>query len=123
MSRKPLNFSSGMPQVSDALNGWENRITLVVRKQTVNEYGRVTTDPQPVTFKGVIQPLNPQQIMLKPEGQRAWQWLQIHAVSGTLNLNVNDQIVFNNVVYKVMNVSNFDLNGYIEYHAVNDYQP
>lgn len=122
MSPKPLNQISGMPQLQSALSGWTNKITLVTRTQYVHD-GFVAYRDGKVTFKGVIQPLSPRMIQLKPEGQRSWTWLQIHCASGSLNLKESDQIVFNGTIYKIMGILDYSLNGYIEYHAANDYQP
>lgn len=119
---KPLNQQSGMPQLQNALAGWTSRITLNARRQCVED-GLVCMKDAPVTFQGMIQPLSPRSIQLKPEGQRDWTWLQIHAVSGSLNLKPNDQIIYNSVKYKIMAALDYSLNGYIEYHAANDFQP
>lgn len=118
----PLNQISGMPQMGAAFAGWFKPITLNKRVQNVTD-GLVNYTVTPFTFQGTIQPLSPKAIALKPEGQRAWSWLQIHALAGTLNLDVDDQIVYNGDVYKVMAVLDYSLNNFIEYHAVHDYQP
>ena len=123
MSAKPLNHGSGMPNVSAALNGWMKRITLQKRTQSVDTYGDVTFTNVDFSFMGTIQPLSPKQIELKPEGQRAWTWLQIHMQTGSFKLNVNDQIVINGTIYKVMALKDYSQSGYIEYHAVYEFQP
>lgn len=147
MSRTPLNKISGMPQLVNAFNGWASNITLYKRTQVIidglvrygampsrwdepNEYydtqGVKWDSPIPpvtkISFRGVIQPLSPKQIALKPEGQRAWEWLQIHCLSGSLNLTTNDQIIYNGQDYKIMATNDYSLNGYIEYHLIRDYQ-
>lgn len=122
MSAKPLNFGSGMPQVSGVLAGWMKSITLQKRQQLTND-GLVSYVNTDITFSGTIQPLSARQIALKPEGQRAWEWLQIHAVAGTKNIADNDQIVYNGIIFKVMATKDYSLNGYIEYHLAREYQP
>jgi len=147
---KPLNKSSGMPQMGAAFAGWAQTITIFKINQIVtdgfvkndngapyqfdqdgefNEYDVYGQDwdqkAKPVTkvvFQGVIQPLSPKAIALKPEGQRAWTWLQIHCFAGSLNLTTNDRIIYNGSRYKVMAVLDYSLNNYIEYHVVRDYQ-
>lgn len=123
MTARPLNFGSGMPNVSAALNGWMKAITIQKRTQSVDTYGDVTYTNVDFTFMGTVQPLSPKQIELKPEGQRAWTWLQIHMQTGNFGLNVNDQIVINGVIFKVMALKDYSQSGYIEYHAVYEYQP
>ena len=123
MSVKPLNFSSNMPQIGAALSAWQRSITLQKRTQNIDDFGVVTYANVDFTFMGTVQPLSPKQIELKPEGQRAWTWLQIHMQTGSLKLNVNDQILINNVIFKIMALRDYSQNGYIEYHAVYEYQP
>jgi hypothetical protein len=123
MTARPLNFGSGMPNVSGALNGWMKSITLQKRTQVIDTYGDVTYTNVDFSFMGTIQPLSPKQIEQKPEGQRAWTWLQIHMQTPGYRLNVNDQIIINGEIYKVMALRDYSQSGYIEYHAVKDYQP
>lgn len=119
---KPLNQSSGMPKVGTALSGWKNNITLQTVVDFINSEGFNVPITTQTTFRGVVQPLSAEQIQLKSEGQRAWRWLQIHAIAGSLNLAVNSIIVYNDIEYKVMGVYDYSLNNYIEYHVVRDYQ-
>ena len=122
MPAKPLNQLSGMPQVGNVLNGWTVKITLQVLTQTIVDGFPVDT-PRSVTFDGTVQPFSPQQLKLIPEGQRAWQWLQIHCKTGpnTLELSPGDKIVYNGTRYKVMAQNDYSLNGYIEYHLIQDF--
>jgi hypothetical protein len=122
MPAKPLNQVSGMPQMSAAFAGWMMPITIGFVTQTVASTGFVTQAVENITFRGTIQPLSPEEIELKPDGQRSWEWLQIHCLQGSLNLKTNDIIVFNLIKYKVMAVKDYSLNNYIEYHVVKDYQ-
>lgn len=149
MSRAPLNMGSGMPHMGAAFAGWAKPITVYKRTQTlIDGLVTYTGDPSqwdqagpqqqfdmegatfdvkipPVTaisFTGVIQPLNPKLIELKPEGQRAWEWLQVHCTSGVLDLDTDDQIIYNQKNFKVMAVNDYSLNGYVEYHLIRDYQ-
>lgn len=121
MSKTPLNQSSGMPKMSAAFRGWMTNITLRrITQPIVN--GLVTEKLEDIIFKGTIQPLSPQKTALKPEGQRAWKWLQIHCLKGANNLQPNDRILYLGEIFKVMDVLDYSLNNYIEYHLVKDYQ-
>jgi len=118
---KPLNQQSNMPQIVDALSDWQDPITLGVVTQTWSEGDKVETVSQ-ITFTGVIQPLSPKQLSFKPEGERAWKWLQIHDYTGELNLKTDDRIYIDSDKYKVMAVNDYTRNNYIEYHVVRDYE-
>lgn len=118
---KTLDQLSGMPQMGAAFAGWTKKISLVVIQQhIVNGFNQDYECS--ITFSGTIQPLTAKQLMLKPEGQRAWSWLQIHSLAGELNLNTEDRIIYNGVRYKVMGIWDYSLNNYIEYHVVRDFQ-
>lgn len=109
-----------MPRMAPAFGGWQRKITLQRRIQSVCD-GLVETKNVPFTFRGTIQPLSPKQVELKPEGQRQWEWLQIHCQSFN-KLDGTDQIIYNGKIFKVMGVNDYNQNGYIEYHLVFDYQ-
>mgnify|MGYP006267560243 CR=1 FL=1 len=117
----PITQLSGMPRIRAAFTGWLRAITLITITQSVVA-GLVSEIVTAVTFKGVIQPLNKEAIALKPEGERSWEWLQIHAIAGSLNLKTNDKIQFNSNKYKVMALLDYSASGFIEYHAVRDYE-
>lgn len=106
-----------------AFSGWFMPITINLVTQSVNATTHFVTQVlKPVSFKGTIQPLSPKQIALKPEGQRAWAWLQIHCKGTTLPFTDNDIIQYAGQNYKIMATRDYSLNNYIEYHAVQDYQ-
>lgn len=117
-----LDQLSGQPQVSDAFLNWTSSITLVTIKGEIVNGLNVDQVKKERTFQGVIQPLSIKQLMLLPEGERAWQWYMIHCQNGALDLNVNDKIEYRSKVYKVMKFNDYTLNGYVEYHVVEDYQ-
>ena len=113
---------SGMPQIRAALGGWSRRMTLLKRDQEV-ENGLTVNVDKPFTFRGTIQPLSPNKIMQKPEGQRAWEWLQIHCLTNDASiLKPNDRIVIHGEVFKIMAQNDYSLNGYVEYHCIRDFQ-
>lgn len=120
MPAKPLNQLSGMPQMSAAFAGWFTKITIKQITETIVD-GFVQTAATLVTFQGTIQPLAPNELKLKPEGQRHWEWLQIHCLTGTLNLLPGNKIIYADKQFKVMGVKDYRLNNYIEYHVVEDY--
>lgn len=112
-----INNLSGMPQMSLAFRGWTIPIELVKITQVVNADGFVIDTEQVIKFDGTVQPLSTEQIEQKPEGQRAYQWLQIHAITSVNNLRNNDQIQYDGRNYKVMGIKDYKLNNYIEYHV------
>lgn len=118
---KNRSLKNGMPNMANTLNGWEVPLTLVRITQEVIE-GEAYKKSEFIRFFGVWQPLRDEQLQFKPEGQRSWEWIWIHAKSGTLNLETQDKVIFNSKRYKVMNVKDYSLNGFIEYQLVRDYE-
>lgn len=116
-----LKALSGMPQMRDTLTGWEVPLTLVKVIQDIVEGDAVFTEQQ-INFMGCWQPLRDEELQFKPEGQRSWEWIWIHAKAGTLNLQTADKIIFEGKRYKVMSVKDYSLNSFIEYEVILDYQ-
>lgn len=114
-------YSTGMPQMGTTLNGWEVPLELIKITQNVVE-GELSPTKTKIKFQGVWQPLKDEQLELKPEGQRSWEWIWIHAKSNTLNLNTADKVIFNRKKYKVIDKKDYGLNGFIEYQLCRDYE-
>lgn len=113
-------LQTSMPQMGATLSGWEVPLQLDKLTQGIDR-GLVTTLIETINFQGVWQPLKDEQLQFKPEGQRSWTWIWIHAKAGTLNLTTQDKVIFNDKRYKVMTVKDYSLNGYIEYELVLDF--
>lgn len=118
---KNLKKLSGMPQLDTALTGWEVPLTLVRVFQDIVE-GDLVTREEKIDFIGVWQPLKDEALQSLPEGQRSWEWVWIHARTGTLNLHTADKVIFNNKRFKVMTVKDYSLNGFIEYNLIRDFE-
>lgn len=118
---KTLNALLGMPQINTALYGWEVPLTLEKVIQDVVDGDLVTTTQQ-ISFKGVWQPLKDEALQFKEPAQRSWEWIWIHAVSGTLNLETADKVIFNEKRYKIVEKKDYSLNGFVEYQLVRDYE-
>lgn len=115
-------FSPGgaaVPNMSGTLSQWSQPLSIeVVAKQTIGfELHETATT---VKFRGVFQPLDAAQLIQKPEGQRAWAWYWLHSDS-SLRLNNDDVVIFNGARYRVMNVKDYSLYGYMDYHIVDDF--
>ena len=118
---KNRSLKNGMPNMRNTLSGWEVPLNLVKVTQKIVD-GEAKKSEEFIRFMGVWQPLRDEELQFKPEGQRSWEWIWIHAKSGTLNLQTQDKVIFNNKRYKIMNVKDYSLNGFIEYHLVRDYE-
>lgn len=119
-SNTPLNQINGtVPDISGALRDYFQPMTFTLVTKTVSGF-QVVEDAYPIELWGVIQPLNPRQLILKPEGQRAWSWYQLHAQTGVA-LKVDDCIEYQGRQYRVMAKTNYVLYGYDLYELVTDW--
>ncbi len=117
---KPLNVQTGtVPDVSGALKDWFQPMTFELVTKTTEAF-QVVEAGEPITFMGVIQPLRSRDLMLKPEGQRAWTWLMLHA-DPVLSLQVDEVVLYLGVQTRVMARKDFSTYGYNEYQLVQDY--
>lgn len=119
-SNTPLNQNTGtVPDMSGAMLNWFQPMTFgLVTKTAVA--GQVVETEDDIDFMGVIQPLSGRELILKPEGQRAWTWIWVHS-DPSLDLKVDDTITYQSKQYRVMAKKNYSLYQYIEYHLVTDW--
>lgn len=121
MAAKPLNVAlSGMPQMSAAFAGWTIPISLLLIRQEISA-GFLVNYEETVTVRGTWQPLDPEEIELKPEGQRSWEWVDLHVEGSTVLFKTNDRVLKDGVRYKVMSSKDYTLNNFSEYHLVRDF--
>jgi len=108
-----------IPKIKYAFNGWESPIKLYKITSTIVDYEKVNIKVE-FNFKGVIQPLKNEDLKIKPLESRSWEWLMIHTRIA-LELETSDIIEYNGKEYKIMAKKNYRLNGYFEYHLVENY--
>ena len=115
-----LNQNTGcLPDVSSALLNWLQPMQVnQIVKTTVNYsvVEKLTT----INFEGVIEAGTPEQIMMKPEGQRSWKWVSIWTHS-TVQLNTDDIVTSLGKSYRIKSKSDWYQYGYINYEAHEDY--
>jgi hypothetical protein len=109
-----------IPQIQSAFNGWESPITMVKLTSSIVDYEKVSVREE-IKFKGVVQPLTPEALKLKPLESRSWEWLMIHCKDGTA-ISTNDLIEFEGQEFKVEFRNRYKLNGFFEYHLVKNYE-
>lgn len=116
----PLNAKAGtVPQMGDALLDWFQPMVFEPVGKMVEGFMVVETGT-PLNFQGVWQPLTERQLMIKPEGERAWSWFWVHA-DPSLILEVDDVVTYLGKQSRVMTHKDYSLYGYVEYHIVQDW--
>lgn len=109
-----------LPDMSGTVAGWFQNCYFEQVTKVVNENAVVEETTTPVQFQGVVQPLSPKQLSMKPEGQRAWTWLKVHAWP-QLKLVPDDVVRYQGVQYRVMAQTDYTSYGYVEYDLAQDY--
>lgn len=116
----PINIRTGtVPDVSGALQDWFQPMVFTQVVKTVVGFEVVET-PTTINFQGVVQPFTERQLMLKPEGERAWTWFWLHA-EPQLTLQVDDVVNWLGKQTRVASRKDYALYGYVEYHLVQDW--
>ncbi len=123
MKLSPVKLSLGktLPRPQMGINSWSQNARAKVIRQNVDNYGNVEDKVSFFDFDGVIQPLRPEEIKLKEEGQWSWDWYWFHTKEN-VQLRTNDRVVYKNVEYKIMAVKDYSDYGHIEYHCIKDWQ-
>lgn len=111
---------STLPNMSDTLTSWFQNVTFIRITKSVVDF-QVKEVQTPECFYGVRQPFSPQQLQMKPEGQRMWKWETIHATPALI-LIPDEIIKFENTKYRVSSKTDWKEYGYVEYHIVEDYK-
>jgi len=118
---KKLNQTSNMPNMSGTLDGWLIAVFLIKTTQTIVDFERVDVETR-TKFEATVQPLSARQLQLKPEGLRKFKWFQLHVKSGSFNLDSDDIIEYDGSRYKIMGDFPYELNGFKEYHMIEDFE-
>lgn len=110
-----------LPNMQQTLLNWFQVVTFTLISKSIVDHLLVESET-PSSFLGVRQPMKPQMVAMKPEGQRSWKWETIHA-HPDLVLKTDDVMVFFGIRYRVMEKLDWKEYGYVEYHIVQDYTP
>lgn len=119
-SDRPLFARMGtVPDVSGALTDYFQAITFETVSKAIFA-GQVVETGTQYTFQGILQPFSERQLLLRPEGQRAWTWFTLHA-DPVLTLQVDDVIIYKGKQTRVMSRKDYYLYSYVEYSLVQDW--
>ncbi len=120
-SSRPLFSTSGtVPNLFDGIRDWMQNMQFgkITRTNQINGLAKEITTP--VNFQGFIQPLKFRELLLKPEGQRAWSWYDLYA-DCSLVLEVDDIVIWNSKQTRVMARKDWTQQGFVNYQLVQDW--
>jgi len=102
-----------MPDMSDAISGFAEDIQFAVNSKTVVDYEVVESRSSVEWTDGSLQPLPPQELRIKPEGQRTWKWWLMYT---TKSLKLDDILQDNcRRQYRVMEKTDWNAAGFYVY--------
>lgn len=117
----PTKLSNTLPRPQLGINMWSQNSKAKVVQQFVDENGNVQNRNCYFDFDGVIQPLSPEEIKVKEEGQWSWDWYWFHT-RADVQLKTNDVVIYRGKEYKIMARKDYSDYGHIEYHCIKDWQ-
>lgn len=117
----PTKLSNTLPRPQLGINMWSQNSRAKVVNQFVDDKGNVQNRIYYFDFDGVIQPLDPEEIKVKDEGQWSWDWYWFHTKED-VQLKTNDIVMYKGHEYKIMAKKDYSDYGHVEYHCIKDWQ-
>ena len=115
------NINNALPNMSNTITGWFLNITLQVVERVMQGADWVDGITKIIHTKGVVQPLNDEQLKIMPEGTRSWEWLMLHCLPN-VDLKTNQFIMYDDKKYKIMTKKDYTKYGYIQYTLLEAYR-
>jgi len=110
-----------LPNLNNAVMAWAQQLEFVVVSKTVEDF-EVVEEYFTYCVLGTKQPLSPQKLAIKPEGQREWKWYQLH-LSPQAQIKIDDLIRFGaEDQYRVMAKSDYSEYGYCYYEIAQGFE-
>ena len=110
---------SAVPDVGASLRGWFQKLTLYKITKQLIDY-EIKETRLPFTTSGVIQPLSGRLLEMKPEGQRSWDWQELHCENGLI-LTPDEVVEYRGTKYRIIQQKGYSAYGFTYYEMVNDY--
>lgn len=102
-----------MPNLAEVLWDWDIAVELKLVKKNIADFEVDETSIVDRIFRGVIQPMPPQKLMIKPEGQRYWKFWELWTAQ---SLSVDDIILDpDGKTYRVTSRDDWKRAGYFHY--------
>ena len=101
------------PNLAEAFWDWNSTVTLKIVDKEINDFEVTESKIVDNSFSGILQPMPPQQLMVKPEGQRGWKFWELWTETFlALDMIVEDA---DGKIYRVMSRDDWGNAGYMHY--------
>jgi hypothetical protein len=115
----PLFSTSTAPQTQYTVSGWSQPILMVINTVIVQDGDAVTITRQ-ISTSGFLTPASGRKLNFKFEGERSWRHHHLYCITDP-QLNTNDQVIIQNIPYRVLHKWNWGQFGYVKYMLKEDY--
>ena len=120
-TRTVQDAANALPSMRGTLLGWFRPLTLIQIVKTVVDF-ETREVRREISCGGVIQPCGSEELKIKPEGQRTWNWQMLHTTPDVM-LDNDEEFTIKGTRYRVMEQTDYSDYGYITYELVQDYRP
>ena len=117
--KQDLTHTHTAPQGRYTVQGWSQPLLMLINSVRVKDGDAVTISREFKT-QGFLTPEKGQRLDIKWEGERSWRHYNLFCVTDP-QLQTNDQVVINNIPFRVMHKWNLNNFGYVKYKLVEDY--
>lgn len=106
------------PNVAEALADWDLSVQFAIVKKTPVDFEAEETNVDIITFRVVLEPIKPRELLVKPEGQRKWKW---YTLWSGVELQIDDIVQDpRGAQYRVMAQSDWSQAGYFQYEITQE---
>ena len=123
---KVNDIMDSLPDLSDVMTQWEVPVTgdYITQEVATDGSGTIIDVPHKLNIMAAApQPLKPEEIALKDEGQRSWSWMKIFVREGVYGeLFTTQIIIIKGIKYKIKAKGDWAENGYREYQIILDFE-
>lgn len=108
------------PSMRGTVIGWFKPITMIFLTTTVTD-GQSKATERELKTSGMIQAGDPENLEMKAEGERSWEWFVLHTLPNA-QMQTDDRVSLAGVKYRVMNRTDWSTNGFMRYDLIKDFQ-
>ena len=117
--KKNLTYTNTAPQANYTVQGWSQPMLMLINSVRIKEGDAITVSREFKT-QGFLTPEKGQKLELKWEGERSWRHHHLYCITDP-QLNTNDQVIIQNIPYRVLHKWNWGQFGYVKYMLKEDY--
>jgi hypothetical protein len=116
---KVSDLNHGLPEVGAGVQMLLQNVTVFYSQKTQVD-GMTQEVPRPIRTRAAVEPFTPQQLNIRPEGQRGWKWFTLFTLSN-LDMKLDDVVRLFGKKYRVMEKYDWHQYDLFRYAVIEDY--